>query len=85
MYIDKALKIVFMFNPTRKIPNSHPLKPSTVQEVMQNMKITENGYKIRFFFCYDSTLRIKEGCENVTGLEIYIAKVKILQCDIPVE
>jgi hypothetical protein len=85
MYVDKAHKIVFMFNPTRKMPHVHPLNPSTVQEVMQNMKITENGYKIRFFFCYDSTLHVKEGCENVKGLEIYIAKVKILQCDIPVE
>jgi hypothetical protein len=85
MYVNKALKTLFMFNPTRRMPNAHPLKPSTVQEVMQKLKISENGYKIRFFFCYDSTLRIKEECENVKGLEIYIAKVKILQCDIPVE
>jgi hypothetical protein len=58
------------------------MKLSSVQEVVKDMKIAENDYKIRLYYFCDSTMLIKEGCENIEpikegcenieGLGIYI-------------
>jgi hypothetical protein len=80
MYINKELKTVFMFNATGQQPRLHPLSPNTVKDVMSHMRIAENDYKINFFYCCSSTLKITQGCEDVDGLAIYIAIIDIFKC-----
>jgi ribosomal protein L24E len=81
MYVNKDLKIVFMFNATGQKPFEHPLKPQTVENVKKAMKITENGYKVRLFYCVSSKMNFKKSIKNIDGIDIFIAKVKFLACD----
>jgi hypothetical protein len=81
MYVNKDLKVVFMFNVTSKQPSDHPLKPTTVENVKKIMKITENGFRIRLFYCVSSKMKIKKRIRNIDGIDIFIAKVKFLACD----
>ena len=85
MYVNKGLKVVFMFNATAQQPHSHLLKLSTVKDVMMRLKITENGYVVRFFYCCRSDMLIKKGRDDVEGLDLYIAKIKMFSCDKVVE
>lgn len=91
MYVDKALKTVFVFQVSDVQANRHSFDTGTVSRVMEGLKLTENGFRMKFFYCCSSRTKSqrsyiisnkKNVASNVESmLDIHIARIKFYPSD----
>lgn len=93
MYVDKALKTAFVFQVSDVGADKHlSLDIGTMSQVMEGLKLAENGYRMKYFYCCSSRAKSQNGCivsnkknlvaTNVESLlDIYIARIKFFSSD----
>jgi hypothetical protein len=56
MIVNKAKRTVCAFQVSSLNPNEHSLSTATIEKVFNGLCLGENGFKMKYIYCYDSSI-----------------------------